>query len=56
MRRVLPATVAELAQLDPLGCRLAILRLRVIAFFAITALQRNDFPGHCLLPNAAPSC
>jgi hypothetical protein len=43
---VLAATVAELAQLDPLGCRFPVLGLRIIALFAITALQRNDLSGH----------
>jgi hypothetical protein len=47
---MLAATVAELAQFDPLGCRLPVFGLRVIALFAITALQRNDLSGHCSLP------
>jgi hypothetical protein len=46
---MLAATVAELAQFDPLGCRLPVFGLRVIALFAITALQRNDLSGHCSL-------
>jgi hypothetical protein len=43
---MLAATIAELAQFDPLGCCLPVLGLRIIAFFAITALQRNDLSGH----------
>jgi hypothetical protein len=50
---MLAATVAELAQLDPLGRRLSVLGLRIIAFFAITALQRNDLSGHGSLPKTA---
>jgi hypothetical protein len=53
VRGVLAATVAELAQLDPLGRRLSVLGLRIIAFFAITALQRNDLSGHGSLPKNA---
>ena len=52
MRRVLAATAAELFEFQPLGHRLAILGLRVVPLFAITALQRNDFSGH----KTAPSC
>jgi hypothetical protein len=46
MRRVLPATFAELLHLDPIRSRLPVLRGRVVAFFAITALHRNNFSGH----------
>jgi hypothetical protein len=53
VRGVLAATVAELAQLDPLGCRFSVLGLRIIALFAITALQRNDLSGHDSLPKTA---
>ena len=46
MRRVLAATAAELFQLQPLRHRFAVLGLRVIPLFAITALHRNNFSGH----------
>ena len=46
MRRMLPATVAELLQFDPVRRRLAVLGLRVIPLFAFTALHRNNFSGH----------
>jgi len=46
MRRMLAAPAAELLQLDPVRRRLPILGLRIVPFFAITALQRNDFSGH----------
>ena len=49
MRRMFPATLAELLQLDPIRSRLPVLGRRVIAFFALTALQRNDLSGHCSL-------
>jgi hypothetical protein len=50
VRRMLPATVAEFLQFQPLGHGFTVLGLRVIAFFAITALHGNDFSGHCSLP------
>jgi len=50
VRRMLPATLAELLQFHPVRRRLPILGRRVIALFAITALQRNDLSGHCSLP------
>ena len=46
VRRVLAATAAEFFELQPLGCRFAVFRFRIIAFFAITALHRNDLSGH----------
>jgi hypothetical protein len=46
VRRVLPATLAKLLHLDPVRGRLPVLRGRVVALFAITALQRNYFSGH----------
>jgi hypothetical protein len=49
MRRVLTAPGAKLAELNPLSGSFAVLGLRIIALFAITALQRNDFSGHALL-------
>ena len=48
---MLPATVAEFLQLQPLGHGFPVLGLRVIALFAITALHRNNFSGHFKLPN-----
>jgi len=50
MRRVLAATVTEFFELQPLGCRLPVLGGRIIPLFAITALHRNNFSGHCSLP------
>ena len=44
MRRMLPAPVAELLQFQTIRCRFAVLGLRIIPLFAITALQRNNFP------------
>ena len=52
MRRVLPATTAELLQLQPVRCRLPVLGFRIVPLFAITALHRNDLSGH---KNKAPS-
>jgi hypothetical protein len=46
MRRVLPATLAKLLHLDAVRSRLPVLGGRVVAFFAITALHRNNFSGH----------
>jgi hypothetical protein len=46
MRRVFPATLAKLLQLDPIRSRLPVLGRRVVALFAITALHRNNFSGH----------
>ena len=47
---MLPATATELFQLDPIRSRLPVLGRRIIALFAITALQGNNFSGHCSLP------
>ena len=47
---MLPATTTKLLQLDPVRSRLPVLGRRIIALFAITALQRNNFSGHCSLP------
>jgi len=44
---MLPATPAELFQLETVRSRLPVLRGRVVALFALTALQRNDLSGHC---------
>jgi len=46
MRRMLPASPAELLQLQPVGRRLAVLRRRIVPLFAITALHCNDLSGH----------
>ena len=46
VRRVLPATGAELLLLDSIRGRLAVLHRRIIPLFAIAALQRNNFSGH----------
>ncbi len=46
MRRMLAAPAAELLQFNPVRCRLAVLRRRIVPLFAITALQRNDLSGH----------
>jgi hypothetical protein len=46
MRRMLPATLAELFHLDPVRRRLPVFGRRIIPLFAITALQRNDLSGH----------
>jgi hypothetical protein len=43
---MLPATRAELFEFDPVRRGLPVFRFRVIAFFAITALHRNDLSGH----------
>jgi hypothetical protein len=44
VRRVLPARITKLFRLHPLGVLLLVFRRRVVAVFAIAALQRNDFP------------
>ena len=46
MRRMLSAAVAKLLKLQPLRHGLSILGGRIIPFFALTALQRNNFPRH----------
>jgi hypothetical protein len=38
MGGVLTATAAEFFEFQPLGCRLAVLRRRIIPLFAVTAL------------------
>jgi hypothetical protein len=43
VRRLLSARVAKLLRFHPLGMLLFVLRCRVIAVFAIPALQRDDF-------------
>jgi len=51
VRRMLPATAAELLLLQPLGHRFAVLGRRIVPLFAITALHRDNFSGHCSLLN-----
>jgi hypothetical protein len=46
MRRMLPATLAEFLQLQPIRSGLPVLRGRIIPLFTITALDRNNFSGH----------
>ena len=46
MRRMLAAPAAELLQFNPIGCRLAVLRGRIVPLFAIAALHCNDLSGH----------
>ena len=43
---MLPATLAEFLQLQPVRSRLPILRGRIVPLFAITALDRNNLSGH----------
>jgi hypothetical protein len=47
---MLPATAAKLLLLQPLGHRFAVLGRRIVPLFAITALHRNNFSGHCSTP------
>ena len=49
---MLPATAAELLNLQPIRHCLPILGSRIISFFAFTALQRNDLSGHCSLTSS----
>ena len=42
--RVLPARIAKLFRLQPVGVFLLVLRRRIVAVLAIPALQRNCFP------------
>src|SRR5947199_5528275 len=50
---MLPATPAKLFQLETVRSGLPVLGRRVIAFLTVTALQRNDFSGHCSLSSVA---
>jgi hypothetical protein len=43
---MLTAAVAEFLEFQPLRRRLPVLGGRIIALFAITALQCNNFSGH----------
>jgi hypothetical protein len=49
MRRMLPATPAELFQLQTIRSGLPVFRRRIIALFAVIALHRDNFPRHCEL-------
>jgi hypothetical protein len=49
---VLAARIAKLPSLDAFGVLLLVLGRRVVAVFAIAALQRNDF-SHDLIPSLA---
>jgi hypothetical protein len=53
MRRVLTAPTAELFQFQTVGCRFAVLGRRIVPLFAITALQGNNFSGHCSLQTSS---
>jgi hypothetical protein len=46
MRRMLAAAIAKFLQFQPLRHGLPILGGGIIPFFALTALQRNDFSRH----------
>jgi hypothetical protein len=46
---VLAARIAKLPSFDALGMLLLVLGRRIVAVFAIAALQRNDF-SHDLIP------
>src|SRR5271167_2404684 len=46
MRRMLPATLTEFLQFQPVRSSLPILGGRIVPLFAITALHRNNFSGH----------
>src|SRR6267143_3661432 len=47
---MLPATCAELLQLQPIRLRLPVLGRRIVPLFTVTALHRNNFSGHSLTP------
>jgi hypothetical protein len=51
---VLPARIAKLSRLHPLGVLLLVFRRGVIAIFAIPALQRDNFP-HRSIPFPRPN-
>jgi hypothetical protein len=44
MSRVFPACIAKLLRFHALGMLLLVLGRRIVAVFAIPALQRDDFP------------
>src|SRR6266571_3267717 len=47
---MLPATCAELLQLQPIRLGLPVLGRRIVPLFTVTALHRNNFSGHSLTP------
>jgi hypothetical protein len=51
MRGVLAAAITELLELETASGRLLILRRRVVALFALPALQCNNFPHFLILPD-----
>jgi hypothetical protein len=51
VRRVFTATLTELRELEAAGGRLLVLRRRVVAFFALAALQCDNFPHLFILPD-----
>ena len=55
VRRMLPARIAKLPRLHPLGVFFLVLRRRVVAVLAIPALQRNNL-AHRLLPLVHRAC
>jgi hypothetical protein len=46
MRMMLSAIRAELTELNPLGRRLFVLRLRIVTILAFRALECDDFARH----------
>ena len=54
MRGVLAAAITELLELETAGGRLFVLRRRVIALFALTALQCHNFTHLLILPDFFP--
>jgi hypothetical protein len=48
---VLAAAITELLELEAAGGRLLVLRRRVVALFALPALQCNNFPHVFILPD-----
>jgi hypothetical protein len=54
VRLVLAAAVTKLLELETARGRLFVLRRRVVALFALGALQCNDFPHAAILTDPAP--
>src|SRR4029077_14085221 len=52
---MLPATGAELLQLQPIRLGLPVLGRRIVPLFTVTALHRNNFSGHSLTPHPCRS-
>src|SRR5215475_2412688 len=53
MHRVMPAAAAKFLRLQPFGLLLFVLCRRIVAFFAVVALQRDNVP-HFLSVGLAP--